>query len=118
MNQQILENRLIDFATEIIKLCGSLPKEYSAQHLGKQICRSATSSALHYGEVREAESTKDFIHKLKICLKELRETLINLRIIQNMGWIQKERMIRLLTENNELISIFVSTVKKMRMKIG
>ncbi|MBN4081342.1 four helix bundle protein, partial [Caldithrix abyssi] len=76
-----LENRLIDFAVDIMNLAETLPNTRSGNYISGQIIRSGTAPALLYGEVRAAESKKDFIHKMKIALKELRETLVSLKII-------------------------------------
>ena len=73
--------------------------------------RAGTSPALNYGEARAAESKRDFAHKMKICLKELRETLVCLKIIVKRSWIQKELLDLLKKENEELISIFVASIK-------
>lgn len=69
-----LEERLIDFAFVIIDISEALPKTRAGEHLGGQLLRSGTSPALHHGEAQAAESPADFIHKMKVCLKELRET--------------------------------------------
>ena len=82
MNKQELENRLIDFASTIIIAASKFKENYAGNHLGGQIIRSGTSPALNYGEAQSAESTKDFIHKMGICLKELRETFVSLRIVE------------------------------------
>ncbi len=76
-----LEERLIDFAVRIVKLSARLPKTPAGRHIAGQILRSGTSPAPNYGEARGAESTADFVHKLRIVLKELNETLIWLRVI-------------------------------------
>ena len=70
-----LEDRLIDFAVRIIAISGKLPASYASEHISRQILRSGTSPAPNYGEARGAESRADFVHKLKIALKELNETL-------------------------------------------
>jgi four helix bundle protein len=75
-----LEERLIQFSVDIILMCNKVEKSFASEHLAKQLIRSATSSALNYGEARSGESTNDFLHKMKICLKELRESYINLKI--------------------------------------
>ena len=80
-----LQNRLIDFTAVVIQLSESLNRTFEAWHLKKQIIRSSTSCALNYGEAQHAESKKDFIHKLSIVLKELRETQINLLLIKKVG---------------------------------
>ena len=66
-----LEDRLIDFAVSVINLVESLPNTKSANHLGGQLLRSGTSPSLNYGEAKSGESKNDFIHKMKVCLKEL-----------------------------------------------
>ena len=71
-----LENRLIDFAVRIIQLTESLPKNKVGRHIAGQLMRCGTSPASNYGEAQSAESRSDFIHKMKICLKELRETRV------------------------------------------
>jgi four helix bundle protein len=76
-----LEERLIDFAVMVIDLSEKLPKTFAGKHLGNQLVRSGTSPALNYGEAQAAESKKDFIHKMRICLKELRESYVCLKII-------------------------------------
>ncbi|MEM1120129.1 MAG: four helix bundle protein [Bacteroidota bacterium] len=111
MTPQELEDRLIDFASRIIDLVEALPKGVAARHLGGQIVRSGTSPALNYGEARGAESPSDFVHKLKVCLKELRETYICMKIIDKRNWFPKGKLNSLLKENDELIAIFVSSVK-------
>ncbi|WP_229335406.1 four helix bundle protein [Flavobacterium sp. ALJ2] len=82
MNKQELENRLIDFVATIIIVASKFEKNYAGNHLSGQIIRSGTSPALNYGEAQSAESKKDFIHKMGICLKELRETFVCLKIIE------------------------------------
>ncbi|MFT5892293.1 MAG: four helix bundle protein [Dokdonia sp.] len=75
-----LEERLIQFAVSVILMCNKLDGSYASQHMSKQLIRSATSAALNYGEAQSAESSRDFLHKMKISLKELRESLVNLKI--------------------------------------
>ena len=78
----MIEERLIDFAAEVVLFVENLPDKKSAAHLGGQLLRSGTSPSLNYGEAKSAESKKDFIHKMKICLKELRETNNCLKILR------------------------------------
>ena len=118
MNKQELENRLIDFAAEIIILAGNFKANYAGNHLGGQIIRSASSSALNYGEAQSAESPKDFIHKMGICLKELRETFVCLRIIEKANLtLDLNSLTMAKTEANELISIFVSSIKTAKTNL-
>jgi four helix bundle protein len=106
-----LEDRLIEFAVRIIDTAETLPKSVAGKHLGGQIIRSGTSPALNYGEAQSAESKADFVHKMKICLKELRETLVCLKIIRRKGYFKEGRLEPLLNENAELVSIFVKSVQ-------
>jgi len=76
-----LEDRLIDFAIEISKIEENLPSSKFANHIGEQLIRSGSSPALNYGEAQSAESPNDFIHKLKVVLKEIRESRVCLKII-------------------------------------
>ena len=106
-----LEDRLVDFAVRIIVVVESLPETRAGKHVAGQLVRSGTSPAPNYGEAQAAESRKDFIHKMKIALKELRESLIWLKIIQRKPLCPPERLDSILQECNELIAIFVSSIK-------
>lgn len=77
-----LEERLIEFAVLIIEIVENLNNTRAGNHIAGQLVRSGTSPALHYGEAQSAESINDFVHKLKILLKELRESLVSLKIIK------------------------------------
>jgi len=107
-----LEDRLIDFAVMIIHLAESLPKTKTGSHIAGQIIRCATSPASNYGEAQAAESRKDFIHKMKISLKELRETKVWLKMILKANMTKSsEKIDQLIDESNQLISIFVTSIK-------
>ena len=107
-----LQDRLVDFAVRIIKLSNALPETKAGKHVCAQILRSGTSSASNYGEAQSAESKADFIHKLKVALKELRETEIWLKIIVRSGLIQQSKKLDpLLKESDELIAILCKSVK-------
>ena len=115
MNKFDLEERLVDFAVLIIELAGKLPKSKAGNHLAGQIIRSGTSAPLNYGEAQSGESRRDFIHKIKVVLKELRETYVCLKIIKKAKLCESYSEINfLLKENNELISIFISSVETAR----
>jgi len=115
-----LEERLIDFAVRIIRTAESLPKTKIGNHISGQLIRCGTSPAPNYGEAQSAESLADFIHKMKICLKELRETRVWLLMIVRTNLLKPvSKLEPLIDENNELISIFVKsidTAKKNRRK--
>lgn len=112
-----LEQRLIQFSVEVIKICNKLDGSYASQHLSKQLIRSSTSAALNYGEAQGAESPKDFIHKMKVCLKELRESLVNLKIQKGADLSKDNNPVdNLIKENNELVSIFVASIRTSQAK--
>jgi len=114
----IIEDRLIDFAVRIITLVEALPDTKAGRHISGQLLRSGTSPAPNYGEAQSAESRADFLHKMKICLKELRETLIWLKIIERKPLCPKKRLVPILTECDELISIFVKSVQTAERSKG
>src|SRR5210317_84925 len=91
MKQQIydLEERLLEFSVRIIKVVEQLPSFRIGNHVAGQLLRSGTSAYPNHGEAQAAESPKDFIHKLSISLKELRETQRWLKLIQRVPLINK-----------------------------
>ena len=107
-----LENRLIDFAIRVSEIVEELPKTKLANQIGNQLIKCGTSTALNYGEAQSAESVNDFIHKMKVVLKELRETNICLKIILRKPLITPiTKLEPVMQENNELISIFVKSIE-------
>ena len=107
-----LEKRLIDFAVRIIDLVETLANTRAGNHIAGQLVRSGTSPAPNYGEAQSAESRNDFIHKIKIVLKELRETKIWLQIIHRKRMTKSGSQTEsLIAECDELISFFVTSVK-------
>jgi four helix bundle protein len=112
-----LEGRLIDFAVRIIKAAQWLPKTKVGNHIAGQLVRCGTSPAPNYGEAQGAESRADFIHKMKVCLKELRETRVWLLMIARASLIKPASTLdSLIDENNQLISIFVKSIQTARDK--
>jgi four helix bundle protein len=106
-----LEERQIDFAVAIVLFVESLPWSRTSVHLGGQILRSGTSPSLNYGEAKSGESKNDFIHKMKVCLKELRESYNCLRIMHRAKIYKTEKdVLDLIQECNELISIFIKSI--------
>ena len=112
MNKFDLEDRLIEFSVLIIEIINEMPKTKAGNHLSGQLVRSGTSVSLNYGEAQSGESRKDFIHKMKVVLKELRETFICLKIIYRTKLYKTEaKIVRAKKENNELISIFIKSIE-------
>ncbi|QQS36199.1 MAG: four helix bundle protein [Ignavibacteriales bacterium] len=119
MNKFELEERLINFSVLIIGIVNELPNTKAGNHLAGQLIRSGTSSALNYGEAQSGESRKDFVHKLKIILKELRETLICLKILDKASLHNSDSKFKAaLKECNELISIFVKSVETAQKNLN
>ena len=107
-----MEERLLEFASAVIDLSEKLPNTRSGNHIAGQILRSGTSPFPNHGEAESAESREDFIHKLKICLKELRETRRWARLIQRKSWTRNETtLLFVLNESDELIRIFMSSIR-------
>jgi four helix bundle protein len=113
-----LEDRLVNFATMVINMRGSLEKSEICENLFGQIARSSTSAALNYGEALGAESRKDFAHKIGIVLKEIRESHNNLRILSNSGLYKgdKVNIDKALDECNQLVAIFHKTALTLKNK--
>lgn len=113
MKTNELEERVIDFAVSIVNIVEEIKQSYAGNYYGNQLIRSSGSPALNYGEARSAESHKDFVHKMGICLKELRESHNCLKIIfrANLYIGNEEKILKVLDENNQLISIFVASIK-------
>ena len=109
-----LTERLEDFAAEIIILYDKKPLTYAGDYLAKQLIRSSCSSALNYGEVLGAGTDKDKINKLRICLKELRESLRNLNIQTKAKLFSNEDFKDLKNENDQLIRIIVTRIKNIK----
>jgi len=107
-----LEDRLLAFASAVIDLSESLPATRAGNHVAGQVLRSGTSPYPNHGEAEAAESRDDFIHKLKICLKELRETRRWARLIKRKAWLKAEpTLLFVLGECEELIRIFHSSIQ-------
>lgn len=119
MNKSELEERLINFSVLVISIVNELPNTKAGKHLSGQLVRCGTSPALNYGEAQSGESRKDFVHKMKIALKELRETFVCLKIIYKAKlYKSKDKMTIAMKENNELISIFVKKCRNRSKKYG
>jgi four helix bundle protein len=106
-----IQESLINFAVQIIKLSAELPKTSAGRHVSGQILRSGTSPAPNYGEARSAESTNDFLHKLKVALKELNETKVWLQIIWRSEMIAIEDYKVIYRSCDELCKILSSSVR-------
>ena len=106
-----LEDRLLDFSARIIRLVDALRNTRAANHVAGQLLRCGTSPYGNHGEVEAAESRRDFVHKLRICLKELKESRRWLRLLQKAGLVPERKMAAILGETEELIKIFFASVR-------
>jgi four helix bundle protein len=106
-----LEERLIQFSIRVLDLVEGLPRTRVGNHIAGQLVRCGTSPPANYGEAQSAESRSDFIHKMKVILKELREVRVWLILTQRRGLVKSvEKVATILAECNELIAIFVASV--------
>ena len=115
MTKKELEKRLIDFSVAVLKAIDQINNDKKSLNLAEQLVRSCTSAALNYGEAQSAESKKDFIHKISIIMKELRETQINLSILRQINpQLDSSDFQKILSENDELLAIFHKTIQTAR----
>ena len=118
MSPEMLEDRLVNFAVRIIPLANRLSTTFAGKHIAGQILRSGTSAAPNYGEARSAESRADFVHKLRIAVKELNETAIWLRIIAGAGLLKPRLLLGLSGECDELKRILGASLRTARLRGG
>jgi four helix bundle protein len=112
-----LEERLLEYSVRILKIVEQLPNTRAGNHVAGQLLRSGTSPYPNHGEAQAAESKKDFIHKMRICLKELRESKRWLKLIQRVPLMKSPEGVKfLLQETEELIKIFVASIKTAEKK--
>lgn len=106
-----LEDRLLSYGAEIINLSRKLTADYAERHIGQQLLRSGTAPVSHHGEAQAAESPADFIHKMRLALKELRESDRWLKLIQRAIMLpQASELPTILDETDQLIRIFVTSI--------
>ena len=114
-----LEDRIVAFAARCVKVCAALPvKNIGSANFADQLFRSSTSVAANYAEACEAESGKDFVHKLKVSMKELSETRIWLKLIGESGYVEMTKLADLISESKELSRILSASVITAKKKIG
>ncbi|MGA2139264.1 MAG: four helix bundle protein [Verrucomicrobiia bacterium] len=107
-----LEERLLEYSAQIVRLVDRLPRTPAGNHVGGQLLRSGTSPLPNHGEAQAAESPKDFVHKMSVCLKELRETRRWLRLAMRVPLITPPSQFEpVLKETEELIKIFYTSIR-------
>lgn len=110
-NKFDLEDRLVDFACMCLEICDLLPNSKAGQNLEYQLSKSGTAPALIYGEAQAAESRADFLHKMKMVLKEIRESRVNLKIIMRKPLIVNNKVDTAFNEANQLMAIFLKSIE-------
>ena len=113
-----LNARLVKFSTTAVKISQRFPKIPAANHIADQIARSGLAPTRHYAEAQGAESPKDFIHKMKVGLKELRETFNSLSVAKQMSWLPATDFDWVLDENDQLIAIFFTSIRTAQINSG
>ena len=112
-----LEERLLDYSASIIQIVEKLPNTRAGNHVAGQLLRSGTSPMPNHGEAQAAESPDDFMHKLRVCLKELRESFRWLRLIHRVPMMPAAKDAPgLIQETDELIRIFVASIKTSKTR--
>jgi four helix bundle protein len=109
-----LRIRTRSFALRIVRLYTSLPKTAEAQILGKQLLRSGTSVGAHYHEATRSRSNAEFISKIEAGMQELEETIYWLNLLIDSGIVKKAQVSELCDEADELMAIFVASVKTVK----
>lgn len=111
-----IAERLIDFAVRVIRLVLALPKNPVGRHIAGQLTRCGTSAGANYEEARGGESRADFIHKLGVAWKEIRESCFWLKVIERVQLVQPARLGGLLQEGNELCAILARSLMTLKKK--
>ena len=106
-----IEDRLVVLAANAILFCNDLPQDMTGQYYGNQLLRSCGSAALNFGEAQGTNSSRDYINKASICLKEFKESRVNLRILQEVDYGKVEKRTNLLDELEQLIRIIATIIK-------
>ena len=109
-----LEDRLVDFASTVIGFVAKLPNDHVGLYYGNQIMRSSGSCALNFGEAQGANTTKDYIHKASLVLKELKESRVNLKILGKTNYGDEPIRLKLLDEVEQLIRIVATIIKNKK----
>src|SRR5688572_25029209 len=108
---EVLQKRLISFAADVVDLSSRLPDTPQGNHISKQVLRSGTAAAANYGEARGSESRSDFVHKMRVVLKELNETEVWLELIVKTSLFSSEKTVAIIAENQELCRIIAASIR-------
>jgi four helix bundle protein len=109
-----LEERFVDLAASIASFCQDLSNDFTGQYYGNQLLRSAGGAALNFGEAQGTNTDKDYVHRATISLRELKESRVNLKILNRINYGNKEKRISLLDEVEQLIKITATIIKNKK----
>lgn len=109
-----LEERFVDLAAGIASFCQDLSNDFTGQYYGNQLLRSAGGAALNFGEAQGTNTDKDYVHRATISLRELKESRVNLKILNRINYGNKEKRIGLLDEVEQLIKITATIIKNKK----
>jgi four helix bundle protein len=113
-----LEERLLEYSASIVRLVETMTNSRAANHVAGQMLRSGTSPYFNHGEAQAAESPRDFVHKMGVCLKELRETKRALMLTKKVPFVPSSDDVEpLLQETEELIKIFFTSIRTANKKV-
>ena len=116
MKGENISIRLRHFAAQVVRLCRTFPDDPAAKHILRQLVRAATGGGSNYEEARGAESRADFIHKVGVANKEMREALYWLRLVEDAELVVGEPLATLAREADELVAILTASIKTARQR--
>lgn len=105
-----ISERLLIYGANIVKYCGKLTRTFAGRHIGGQLLRCGTSAGANYEEARGAQSRADFLHKLQIVLKEIRESIYWLKLLQYSGLVRDDESSALVNESQQLAKIIAKSI--------
>jgi four helix bundle protein len=111
-----IQERLVALAANVVSFCNDLPKSTAGSHLANQLLRSGTSPAPNYAEARGAESDRDFVHKLRVVLKELNETEVWLQVLVRANIVSRDAIGPMREECTSLARIITASIRTMKQR--
>ena len=113
-----LHPRLVDFGVAVCRAVRTVRRDTAGVNIARQLVRASMSPAASYAEAKGSESMQDFVHKLQICIKEMRETLVWLEAADRLGYTKPPRSAELRRECMELIAILVASVNTTKKRLA
>ncbi len=113
-----IQARLVRLAVDLVRICDQLPETRAGGHIASQLLRSGTAPAPNYAEARGAESDKDFLHKLKVVLKELNESLVWLSVIREGDLLEAGLLKSVEEECTIMCRITAASINTLKKRCG